>query len=147
MSYARFLTMIAVSTVLMYVLMYLNTWSWDHVYFSETRAFAALYMGAVMAVVMLLFMWGMYRNRAANYAILAGSAVVFAVALALLRSQATVGDVAWMRAMIPHHSIAILTSSRAHITDPRVRSLADGIITTQQREIGEMKSLIADLER
>lgn len=91
MSYARFLTMIAVSTVLMYVLMYLNTWSWDHVYFSETRAFAALYMGAGMAVVMLLFMWGMYRNRAANYAILAGSAVVFVVALALLRSQATVG--------------------------------------------------------
>ncbi|WP_290687508.1 MULTISPECIES: DUF305 domain-containing protein [unclassified Haematobacter] len=147
MSYARFLTMIAVSTVLMYVLMYLNTWSWDHVYFSETRAFAALYMGAGMAVVMLLFMWGMYRNRAANYAILAGSAVVFVVALALLRSQATVGDVAWMRAMIPHHSIAILTSSRAHITDPRVRSLADGIITTQEREIGEMKSLIADLDR
>ncbi|OWJ80660.1 DUF305 domain-containing protein [Haematobacter genomosp. 1] len=147
MSYARFLIMIAVSTVLMYVLMYLNTWSWDHVYFSETRAFAALYMGAGMAVVMLLFMWGMYRNRAANYAILAGSAVVFVVALALLRSQATVGDVAWMRAMIPHHSIAILTSSRAHITDPRVRSLADGIITTQEREIGEMKSLIADLDR
>lgn len=147
MSYARFFIMIAVSTVLMYILMYLNTWSWDHVYFSETRAFAALYMGATMAVVMLLFMWGMYRNRAANYAILAGSAVVFVVALALLRSQATVGDVAWMRAMIPHHSIAILTSSRAHITDPRVRSLADGIITTQEREIGEMKSLIADLDR
>lgn len=147
MSYARFLIMIAVSTVLMYILMYLNTWSWDHVYFSETRAFAALYMGAAMAVVMLLFMWGMYRNRRANYAILAGSAVVFVVALALLRSQATVGDVAWMRAMIPHHSIAILTSSRAQITDPRVRALADGIISTQEREIGEMKALIADLDR
>ncbi len=57
-----------------------------------------------------------------------------------------VGDVAWMKAMIPHHSIAILTSERARITDPRVRKLADGIIETQKREIAEMEALIRDLE-
>lgn len=50
-------------------------------------------------------------------------------------------------AMIPHHWIAIMTSRRAHINDPRVRRLADGIIAAQVREIGEMKALIADLER
>jgi uncharacterized protein (DUF305 family) len=49
--------------------------------------------------------------------------------------------------MIPHHSIAILTSERAHIRDPRVRKLADEIIEAQVSEIGEMKQLIADLER
>jgi uncharacterized protein (DUF305 family) len=69
-----------------------------------------------------------------------------ALGFALVRSQATVGDVAWMKAMIPHHSIAILTSERARITDPRVRELADGIIATQRREIAEMEALIADIE-
>lgn len=144
--YPRFAVTIAVSTVVMYGLMYLNTFEGDHVFFSQTRMWMALVMGAVMAALMLVFMWGMYENRRANLAILAGSAVVFAGALWLVRSQATVGDVAYMKAMIPHHSIAVLTSSRAHIKDPRVRKLADGILTAQVREIAEMKALIADLE-
>ena len=74
------------------------------------------------------------------------SVAVFAGALWLVRSQQTVEDVSWMKAMIPHHSIAILTSERAHITDPRVRTLADGIIEAQRREIAEMQALIKDLE-
>lgn len=147
MSYMRFLVMIAASTVVMFGLMYLNTFALDHVTFSQTRMWMALVMGAAMAGVMLAFMWGMYRNRAANIAILIGAAAVFTGALALVRSQATVGDVAYMRAMIPHHSIAIMTSERAKITDPRVRELADEIAAAQVREIAEMKALIADLER
>jgi uncharacterized protein (DUF305 family) len=138
--------MILTSTVIMYGLMYLNTYQLDHVYFSQTRMWMAVYMGAVMAVVMLAFMLSMYGNRRTNAAIFAGSAVVFAAALWLVRSQATVGDVSWMEAMIPHHSIAILTSERAHITDPRVRKLADGIISAQRKEIAEMKVLITDLK-
>jgi hypothetical protein len=145
-SYGRFAAMIATSTVIMFGLMYLNTYQLDHVYFSETRVFMALYMGATMAVIMLGFMLNMYRNSRVNAGIFVGSVVVFAASLWLLRSQATVGDVAWMKAMIPHHSIAILTSERAQIRDPRVRELADGIIETQRREIAEMKALIKDLE-
>lgn len=144
-SYARFAAMIAASTVVMFVLMYFNTYALDHVYWSQTRAWMALVMGAAMAVVMLLFMWGMYPGRGIKVGILGGAAVVFAGALWLVRSQATVDDVDWMRAMIPHHSIAILTSRRAHIEDPRVRKLADDIISAQEREIGEMKALIRDL--
>ncbi len=45
--------------------------------------------------------------------------------------------------MIPHYSIAILTSERAHITDPQMRKLTDGMIEAQRREFGEMKG--ADL--
>lgn len=146
MSYARFFSMIVTSMVVMFGLTYLSTYEWDHVYFSETRLYATFFMGAAMAVIMLGFMLGMYRNRAMNMAIFAVSAVVFAVSLWLLRSQALVDEVSWMKAMIPHHSIAILTSERATITDPRVRALADGIIETQKREIAEMKALIADLE-
>lgn len=144
--YARFGLMIATSTVVMFGLMYLNTYQPDHVFFSQTRMYMAFVMGAAMGIVMLLFMRGMYQDRKLNMAILVGSAVVFGLALWLLRSQATVEDVSYMRAMIPHHSIAIMTSERANISDPRVRKLADEIIAAQRREIAEMKTLIAELE-
>jgi len=145
-SYLRFIAMILTSTALMLGLMYLHTYALDHVYWSDTRLFMALIMGAAMAVIMLTFMLGMYQNRGLNLFIYAGAAAIFLLALYLVRSQATVGDISYMRAMIPHHSIAILTSERANITDPRVRKLADGIIEAQRREIAEMKALIADLQ-
>lgn len=144
--YVRFFAMVATSTVVMFGLMYLNTYQLDHVFFSETRVYMALIMGATMAVIMLGFMLNMYTNRRANASIVVGSIIVFALALWLVRSQETVEDVSWMKAMIPHHSIAILTSERAHISDPRVRDLADSIIEAQRREIDEMKALIKDLE-
>lgn len=147
MSYARFLAMITVSTVVMFGLMYLNTYALDHVFFSQTRSWMALLMGAVMAIVMMVFMWAMYQDKRVNAAIIAGSVMVFAASLWLVRSQETVSDVSYMKAMIPHHSIAVLTSRRAHIRDPRVRKLADQIIDAQVKEIAEMKSLIADLQR
>jgi hypothetical protein len=139
MGYRRFAAMIATSTVVMFVLMYFNTYALEHVRFSETRLYMALLMGAAMAVIMLGFMFGMYKDKRLNVAILALAAVVFAGSLWLVRSQQTVGDVAYMQAMIPHHSIAIMTSERAHIKDPEVRRLADGIIDAQVREIEEMK--------
>ena len=146
MRYRRFLAMIGTSTAVMFGLMYLNTFAIDHVFFSETRFWMAFVMGASMAVIMLLFMLGMYRDSKKNAAILIGSALVFAGALWLVRSQQTVGDVAFMKAMIPHHSIAIMTSERAHLRDPRTRALAEGIITAQRREIAEMRYLIAEIE-
>lgn len=145
-NYKRFFLMIVTSTIIMFCLMYLNTYQLDHIFFSETRAYMAIVMGAVMAAVMLLFMMGMYTNKKINVGILVASAAAFTLALWLVRSQATVEDTSWMRAMIPHHSIAILTSERAKISDPRVRKLADGIIEAQRREILEMKDLIKDLE-
>tara|TARA_R110002124_G_scaffold100168_2_gene246734 strand:- start:81 stop:506 length:426 start_codon:yes stop_codon:yes gene_type:complete len=138
--------MIATSTIVMFGLMYLNTYAIDHATFSETRLYMALIMGAVMAIVMLGFMLSMYTNKTLNMAIFAGAVVVFAGALWLVRSQTTVQDVSYMRAMIPHHSIAIMTSRRAEISDPRVRQLADEIIEAQVKEIAEMKGLIADLK-
>ena len=144
--YLKFTLMIATSTVVMFIMMYLNTYQWDHVYFSETRAYMALYMGAVMAIIMLAFMGNMYKKTKINLMIYGISVILFAVGLWGVRSQATVNQVDWMQAMIPHHSIAILTSTRADIEDPRVRELADGIIETQKTEIAEMQALIDDLK-
>ena len=146
MSYKRFFAMIATSTALMFALMYSTVYTLDHVWWSQTKGYMALYMGAMMAVIMLAFMLKMYEDKRTNVAIFVGSAVVFAAAFALVRAQTTVGDVAWMKAMIPHHSIAILTSERAEISDPRVRRLADQIILAQRREIAEMEGLLGDLE-
>ncbi len=145
-NYLKFGIMIGTSTFIMYWLMYLNVFQLNHIFYSETRLYMALIMGSVMAIVMMLFMWPMYKNKKANAGILAGSALVFALSLYLVRSQLLIEDTGWMKAMIPHHSIAILTSERANISDPRVRQLADEIIEAQRREIDEMKQLIEDLE-
>lgn len=145
-NYLKFGIMIGTSTFIMYLLMYLNVFEFAHVAFSETRLYMALIMGSVMAIVMMLFMWPMYKNKKANAGILAGSALIFALSLYLVRSQVFIEDTGWMKAMIPHHSIAILTSERANISDPRVRQLADEIIEAQRKEIAEMEQLIEDLE-
>jgi len=144
--YRTFLLMILAASVLMFGLMYFNTYQADHVWFSQTRMFMTFIMAGSMALVMLFFMRNMYKNKAANLAIVIGSVGLMSLGLWLVRSQSTVGDIAWMKAMIPHHSIAILTSERARISDPRVRALADEIIEAQRREIGEMESLISDLQ-
>ncbi|QZD88711.1 DUF305 domain-containing protein [Qipengyuania aurantiaca] len=146
-NYWRFMAMVATSTAIMFGLMYLNTYELDHAFWSETRFWMTFVMGGMMMIVMLLFMWGMYKDKTKNFIILGVGALVFAVALWLVRSQATVNDEEYMSAMIPHHSIAIMTSARAEITDPRVRKLADSIIEAQVKEIAEMKLLIEDIER
>lgn len=143
--YGRFAAMIATSMGVMFGVMYLNTYELDHVRWSETRVYMTFLMGAAMAVIMLSFMRGMYSNQKLNLAIYLGGLVVFLIALFLVRSQAMVEDSSYMRAMIPHHSIAILTSERAQIEDVRVRQLADEIIEAQRREIKEMDWLIEDI--
>lgn len=144
-SYLRFGAMIITSMIVMYGVMYLNTYELADVRWSETRVFMTFLMGATMAVIMLSYMQGMYSDSRTNIAIYIGSVIVFLIALFLVRSQSTVGDASYMSAMIPHHSIAILTSERAQIEDVRVRELADQIIESQRREIAEMNWLLADI--
>ncbi len=145
-SYLRFFGMIGTSMVVMFFLMYVHSYQiFEHAWFSETRLFMTLIMGAAMMIVMLSFMLRMYRNRTANVAIYIGAGLLLLVSVWLVRSQVTVTGVDYMEGMIPHHSIAILTSERARIEDPRVRELADEIITAQHREIKEMEWLIGDI--
>ncbi|HSM70550.1 MAG TPA: DUF305 domain-containing protein [Anaerolineales bacterium] len=145
-NYRKFFAMIGTSMILMYILMYLNSYDiLDHAWFSETRFFMTLIMGAVMTLVMFFFMRSMYKNDQTNTAIVIGAILVLASAIWLVRSQVTVTDVDYMEGMIPHHSIAILTSERAQIEDVRVRELADEIIEAQVREIKEMEWLIEDI--
>lgn len=143
--YRKFSDMIVKSTIIMFGLMYLNTYKKDHVYFSENRVYMALIMGSAMAIIMLSNMQNMYTNRRVNSRIFLFSSLVFVLALWLLRSQELIDDVSWMKSMIPHHSIAILTSERANLKDPRTQDLANRIIESQRQEIEEMKLLIRDI--
>jgi peptidoglycan/LPS O-acetylase OafA/YrhL len=146
-NYTKFVAMLAASFVAMYITMYLNTYAIDHVYFSLTRFYMSCLGISAMAIIMYVAMRDMYNNKKKNFAILLGSIALFATALGLVRAQAPIiGDVLWMKAMIPHHSIAILTSERADIQDPEVKQLAEDIIKAQKKEIEEMKQMIKRLE-
>ena len=146
MGWGRFAAMIATSTLIMFFLMYQLVYSADHAMFSLNRLLASLIMGAIMTIVMLGFMWKMYQGQGLKIAVTATAALAALALLATNRSQALVGDTEFMKAMIPHHSIAINNARKASISDPRVRRLADQIIESQVREIAEMKALIRDID-
>lgn len=143
--YLRFAAMILTAMVVMYWVMFVGSWDWSHVRFSQSRVFMAVTMGGTMGLIMLGWMLNMYKNAKANVAIVVASLLLLGGGIALDRSQATVDDTAFMSAMIPHHSLAITRSERAQIEDVRVCELAVGIIEAQQREIAEMDWLIADI--
>jgi hypothetical protein len=145
--YLRFGAMILTAMVVMYWVMFVSSWELSHVRFSQSRMFMALTMGGTMGLIMLAWMLNMYRNTTANLAIVAASILLLAVGTTLDRSQATVEDTAFMRAMIPHHSMAITRSERAEMRDVRVCELGVAISEAQRREISEMEWLIEDIER
>ncbi|APU67338.1 MULTISPECIES: DUF305 domain-containing protein [Christiangramia] len=145
-NYGKFFLMLLLSFIAMYIVMYLNTYEFDHVYFSLTRLYMTCLGIAAMAVIMLSLMLGMYKNQKKNLAIYAGSFLLFISALYLVRAQKPIGDILYMKAMIPHHSIAIMTSKRADLKDPETKKLAEEIIEAQKREIAQMKKIIYRLE-
>ncbi|MEP7762598.1 DUF305 domain-containing protein [Sanguibacter sp. 25GB23B1] len=145
--YLRFAAMILTGMVVMYFVMFVGSWEWSHVRFSQSRVFMALTMGGAMALVMLGWMLNMYKSAKANIAIVTAGVVLLAGGVFLDRSQTTVQDSSWMSAMIPHHSLAITRSERAEIADVRVCELAASISEAQRREIDEMDWLIEDIDR
>ncbi|WP_418636851.1 DUF305 domain-containing protein [Winogradskyella sp.] len=145
-NYKKLALMMLVSFIMMYAIMFLNVFELDHVLLSTTRTYMALLMVAPMVISMLLFMWKMYKNVKVNYAIIGVSTLVFVCSLYGLRTQTPIGDLQWMKAMIPHHSSAILTSSNANFKDDEVQKLANDIIKAQKKEIADMKAMIKRLE-
>ena len=147
MSYSKFMVMLLISFFIMYIVMFLNIDKLSHYHTSTTRVYMAILMVAPMAVYMMLMMGKMYPNKNINIGIIIVAIVVFIVTLLGLRSQTPIGDVQYMKAMIPHHSSAILVSKNANLKDPEVRKLAEQIIQSQEKEIEEMNALIKKLER
>jgi peptidoglycan/LPS O-acetylase OafA/YrhL len=145
-NYKKFGLMMAVSFIIMYAVMFLNADLFSHVMLSYTRTYMTILMIAPMAVSMMLFMWGMYGNKKLNAIILSSAVVFLFVTLFMLRNQTLIKDVQYMKAMIPHHSSAIMVSQSATFEDPETAKLAKEIIEAQKREIEQMKNIIRRLE-
>jgi len=144
-NYRKLAVTLAISYVIMYAVMFLNADETSHIYLSITRCYMALLMVSPMAILMIAMMPQMYSSKETNRIIVILSLAVFISTVILLRTQAFIGDKEYMKAMIPHHSSAILTSKHAHIEDANVRKLADSIIVSQEREILRMKFLLDTL--
>jgi uncharacterized protein (DUF305 family) len=147
MSYSKFIVMLLVSFFIMYFVMFLNMDKFSHYHTSITRIYMALLMVAPMAVVMMVMMGKMYPNKKINTGIVLAGIVVFIGALAALRTQTPIGDVQYMKAMIPHHSSAIMVSKHANLQDPEVKKLSEQIIQSQEKEIAEMETMIDRLNK
>ena len=145
-SYVKFAAMMTVSFIIMYAVMFLNADIFEHVMLSTTRTYMTILMVAPMAISMILFMWKMYENKKINYIILTSAVIIFIGTLAMLRNQTLIADVQWMKAMIPHHSSAIMVSQKAHLSDPEAQKLAQDIIKAQKEEIAQMQEMIKRIE-
>ena len=141
-NYKKFIVMMVVSYIIMYIIMFLNIIEIQHYHTNISRIYMTLLMISAMAMVMILMMGKMYPDKKINMGIITVSVVVFGATLFALRGQTPIGDVQYMKAVIPHHSSAILTSERANIQDPEVKKLAEEIIKAQRKEIAEMEAMI-----
>ncbi len=100
-----------------------------------------------MAVLMIFMMKKMFMNKRKNTLYILISITLFVLSLILLRTQTPISDVQYMKAMIPHHSSAIMTSKHANLKDAEVKKLSLGIIESQEREIKQMKEILKGMEK
>ncbi len=145
-NYKKFGIMLLISFCIMYAVMFLNVDEADHIYLSFSRLYMSLLMVSPMALLMLTLMKMMYKDKKLNRIISVLSISIFILALILLRTQTPVGDTQYMKAMIPHHSSAIMTSEKANIEDPEVKKLSEQIIKSQKEEIAQMKAMLERLD-
>lgn len=146
-SYRKLTISLLISFLIMYGVMFLNVDDGSHIYLSLTRAYMSLLMVTPMAVLMIFMMKKMFMNKRKNTLYILSSITLFVLSLILLRTQTPVSDVQYMKAMIPHHSSAILTSKHAKIKDAEVKKLSLSIIESQEREIRQMKEILKRMEK
>lgn len=134
----------AISGVIMYLVMFVMIDGLGSFYNNLNTFYMTLMMAAPMTM-MVIGMKGMFPSTRLNVAIVTVSAIVFFGAFALIRTQTTIGDTAFLRSMIPHHSGAILMCQQAKLEDPEVKRLCGEIIKSQRSEIDEMKAILKRL--
>ena len=142
-AYASLALQTVVSGIIMYLVMFVMIDGLSSFYNNLNMLYMTLMMVAPMVVLMIVAMRHMFPSRAANNALLAGAIIVFLGSFALIRTQTTIGDSAFLRSMIPHHSGAILMCREASLRDPEIKSLCEGIIRSQAQEIGQMRAILA----
>ncbi len=142
-SYRSLALQTAISGVIMYLVMFVMIDRLSSFYNNLNMLYMTLMMVAPMTIIMLVSMRSMFPSKRLNALLLVGSAVAFFGSFALIRTQTTIDDTAFLRSMIPHHSGAILMCEQASLTDPTLISLCDEIITSQREEIAQMEAMLA----
>lgn len=133
----------AIGGVIMYLVMFVMIDRVASFYLNLNMFYMTLMMVAPMVVLMILAMRDMFPSKQLNTILLIGSAVAFFGSFALIRTQTAIGDTAFLRSMIPHHSGAILMCGEASLTDPEIKALCGNIIRSQREEIEQMKAILA----
>lgn len=141
-AYASLALQTLVGGVIMYLVMFVMIDGLDSFFNNLNMLYMTLMMVAPMVVLMILAMKHMFASRTTNLAIIALSLIAFLGSFALIRTQTTIGDHAFLRSMIPHHSGAILMCREADLRDGQIKRLCDQIIESQRREIDEMKAML-----
>ena len=142
-TYGMFFLNLAASAIIMYFVMYTMINSTDELYNNLNNVYMTMMMVASMAILMLWMMKSMFPDRKLNLLLYIGFAAFFALGFGGMQTQALVGDRQFLRAMIPHHSGAVLMCQRSKIQDPEILSLCTGIVASQKQEIGQMKSILS----
>ena len=142
--YVGLLISLLLSYAVMYMIMYAMADRWEHVYFNLSNVYMTGLMAGSMLPIMFLTMSGMFKNKTLNIAFWLGAATLLALSWFALRAEAGVSDRQFLRAMIPHHSAAIQMASESSLTDPRVKKVAEEIVSSQEREIAEMEAILQD---
>ena len=134
---------LGLDAVVMYFVMYTMIDRVDHLYPNLNNGYMTAMMVSSMAVVMAVTMKTMFSSPRMRWGVAGAALLVGLLAFAGMRTQAGVGDASFLRAMIPHHSGAILMCERATLTDPEIVALCGDIVRSQRAEIAKMKELLA----
>lgn len=145
--YIKLAVMTALSFALMYILMYAMVDRFSNVIPNVNQIYMAGLMTMPMVILELIIMRGMYKNKKLNIILLLVGVVGLLSFYFSIRQQTAVGDKQFLKSMIPHHAAAVLMVEKAKISDPEIRKLAGGIISTQQKEIEQMKAKIKELSK
>lgn len=135
------------SGIVMYLVMFVMIDTASSFYNNLNMFYMTLMMVAPMVVLMILAMMHMFPSKQANIILIAVAIVAFFGSFALIRTQTTIGNTAFVRSMVPHHSGAILMCQKASLTDAELKSLCGGIIKSQQQEIDQMKRILVRLNQ
>lgn len=144
--YRHVSVMAALSFLAMYILMYAIVHSFNHVYMNINQFYMAGLMAALMVLIELVVMRGMYHDKRLNALIAAASVIVGVLMFAFTRQQTAVSDSQFLRSMIPHHSGAILMCRQTALQDAEIRELCKAIVSSQQREIDQMTAKLRQLQ-
>lgn len=142
-SYRSLALQTAISGIIMYLVMFVMIDRLSSFYNNLNMFYMTLMMVAPMVVLMIVAMRDMFPSKRLNALLLAGSAIAFFGGFALIRTQTTIGDTAFLRSMIPHHSGAILMCEQASLSDPELVALCGQIIRSQREEITRMEAMLA----